>query len=123
MKVSEAVVEYLRTDIIPHIAGESELTAAILNGALKAGRKRIAEKIGNIELLSALQVVDQQGNADREVVKDFVDGMFDGRDKISVTLAEIVKAVTGVDSNSQLLADKISFNRSDADKFIALLEQ
>ena len=123
MQVSEAIFEYLRSEIVPHIAGESELTSAVLNGVLRASRKRIAEKISQSELIRKSGLLDANGCADPEVVKEFATGMFDGREKVSVSLAELVKMVTGVESTSPLLHGKISFTSADAEKFIALLNQ
>ena len=123
MQVSEAVFEYLKSEILPHIAGESELTSAILNGALRASRKRIAEKISQNELIRNSGLLDADGCADPEMVKEFAAGMFDGREKVSISLAELVKMFTGVESSSPLLQGKISFSSADAEKFIALLNQ
>ena len=123
MKVSEAVFEYLKSEIVPHIAGDSEMTAAILSGMLRASRKRIADKISQNELIRNSGLLDANGCADPEMVKEFAAGMFEGREKISVSLAELVKMVTGLESSSPLLQGKISFTSADADKFIALLNQ
>lgn len=123
MQVSEAIVEYIKAEIIPVVAGGSELTGAILAGALRAGRKRIAGSVAESELLRSFGIVDASGNADTEMVKDFVEGAFEGRDKISVSLAEVMKVVTGVDSSSELLQRKLSFSKGDADKFIELLKR
>ena len=123
MQVSEAVFEYLKSEIVPHIAGESELTSAILNGALRASRKRIAEKISQNEIIRNSGFLDENGYADPEMVKEFAAGMFEGREKVSISLSEIVKIFTGVESSSPLLAGTISFTSADAEKFIALLNQ
>lgn len=123
MQVSEAVLEYLKSEIVPHIAGDSEMTAAILSGMLRASRKRIAEKISQNEIIRNSGFLDENGCADPEMVKEFAAGMFEGREKVSISLAELVKMVTGVESSSPLLQGKISFTVADADKFIALLNQ
>ena len=123
MKVSEAVVAYLQSEIVPHIAGESELTAAILNGAMRAGRKRLADKLGDLEMLKAFGVTDESGNADPEFFREFMEGMFEGRDRVSVSLADILKMATGIESASPLLADKLTFTKSDSDKFLSYLTQ
>lgn len=123
MQVSEAVFEYLKSEIVPHIAGGSELTAAVLNGALRASRKRISAKISQNEFIQNCGILDGNGCADPETVREFALGMFDGREKISISLAELVKMVTGVESSSPLLQGKISFSAADAEKFIALLNQ
>lgn len=123
MKVSEAVVAYLQSEIVPHIAGESELTAAILNGAMRAGRKRLADKLGDMEMLRSIGITDESGNADPEFFREFMEGMFEGREKVSVSLAELLKLATGVESASPLLADKLTFTKGDADKFLSYLTQ
>lgn len=123
MTIAEAIVEYLRLEVVPGIAGKSELTAAILNGALRAGRKRVAEKISNLEILKSFGVTDEQGNADPEVAADFADGFFEGREKVSFSLAQILKALTGIESTSPLLQDKLTFTKKDAETFIELLKK
>lgn len=123
MKVSEAIVEYIRSEIIPHVAHGSELTEALLSGILRAGRKRIAEKISSNTMLQSFGLLDSDGNANPEMIREFAEGLFEGRDKISVSLAELVKKVTGVDSDSDLLKDKLTFSREDAGKFIELLNR
>ena len=123
MQVSEAIFEYLKSELIPHIAGDSEMTAAILNGVLRASRKRIAGAVSQNELIRNLGILDANGCADPEMVKEFAAGMFDGREKVSISLAELVKMFTGVESSSPLLQGKISFTSADAEKFIALLNQ
>lgn len=121
MQVSEAIFEYLKGELIPHIAGDSEMTAAILNGVLRASRKRIAGAVSQNELIRNLGLLDADGRADPEMAKEFFAGMFDGREKVSITMAEIVKLLTGVESSSVLLQDKLTFTAADAEKFIALL--
>jgi hypothetical protein len=123
MRFSEAVIEFLRSEVVPHIAGDSEMTAAILSGALRAGRKRIASTFENSDFVKIAGLADLNGSSDPAAVKDFLDGMFDGRDKISISLAEMVRIATGVESSSPLLANKISFTRADADRFLAILSK
>lgn len=123
MQVSEAVFEYLKSEIVPFIAGDSEMTAAILSGMLHASRKRIAEKISQNEILRISGFLDGNGCADPEMVKEFANGMFEGREKVRMSLAELMKMVTGVESSSPLLQKKIIFTAADAEKFIALLNQ
>lgn len=123
MKVSEAIVEYLNAEIIPNIAGDSEMTAAILSGALKASKNKITEKINSWELLKTLGAIDQGGNAAPEVFENFLTGMFEKKEKVSTSLAEIVKVLTGVDSSSSLLQGKLSFSLDDAQKFLDLLKK
>ena len=90
---------------------------------MRVGRRRIADKIGNFELLHAFWVTDEEGNADLDMVQEFMDGVFEGREKVRVSLAELVKTLLGVESNSPLLADKLTFTKTDADRFIELLRQ
>lgn len=123
MNIAEAIVEYLRIEVVPGIAGKSELTAAILNGALRAGRKRVAEKISNMELLKSFGVTDEHGNVNADTVREFFDGAFEGRDKISASVAELFKAATGVESSSDLLAGQLTFTRDDVAKFMNILSR
>ena len=123
MEVSQAIVSYIQTEVIPGIAGRSELTAAILNGVLNASRKKIAEKVGSLELLQSLGVTGSDGSADPEVLKDFVEGMFQGRDSVSVNMAEVVKILTGVESASPLLQGKLTFRKADGEKFLEYLNK
>jgi hypothetical protein len=123
MNIAEAFIEFAKTEILPGLAGGSDFTAAVLNGALRAGKKRIAEKFNDAEIFKAFGVVDQNGSADVEAVADFFDGAFEGREKISLSLAELLKMATGVDSSSELLAGKVHFTKNDAEKFLELLRK
>jgi hypothetical protein len=123
MNLAEAVIEYLRVEVVPRIAGESGFTAAVLSGALRTGKKRIAEKIESYSMLSALGVTDEQGNADADAVADFFDGAFEGREKINAPFAELFKIATGVESESELLEGDLIFTRKDADKFLEILKR
>ena len=60
------------------VAGESELSAGLLNGALRASRKKLNIKIGENSMLQAIEVVQENGEIDKEVLRDFFDGVFDG---------------------------------------------
>lgn len=123
MKVSDAVAEFLKQEVIPHIAGESSFTAALLNGALNAGKKKFFANSGTPEIFTALGIADQNGNIDAGVIKDFVDGAFGSGSKVDVSLAELLKLATGVESASPLLQGRLTFTRSDADKFLELLRR
>lgn len=123
MKFSDAIVVYIRDHVIPNVAGDSEFTAALLSGALNSGKKRFAASLGKMDLLKKFGFVDQNGNADPEMVKDFVEGFFENREKVCVSLAEIVKFITGVDSSSPLLDGRIAFTRDDSNAFLDLLKK
>jgi hypothetical protein len=123
MNISDAIYEYLRTEIIPMIAGESELTAGLLNGALRVGRKKISLKFKDNSILKSFGLVDESGNIDKENVKEFFDGVFDGKEKYNVSLAEILKTATGISSDSELLQGELKFSREDAEKFLLLLSK
>ena len=123
MKTADALYEYMRSEIVPMIAGESELTGAILNGALRAGRKKLAGKLTDNPALQALGMVDANGEADPEVFKEFADGVFDGRERLSLSIADVLKYATGVELQSDLLQSKLHFTRADADNFLSLLRQ
>lgn len=123
MKLTEAMIVYFQSELMPHLVGDSEIGSALLNGAMRVGRKRIADKIGNFELLRAFGITDEEGNADLDMVREFMDGVFDNREKVRVSLAEVLKLLIGVESESPLLADKLTFTKNDAEKFIELLMQ
>lgn len=124
MNITDAVIEYLRTEIVPLVAKDSALTGGLLNGALRAARKKLSGKIsGNGQLLQSLDLTDEAGNINAENVKEFFDGMFEGQDDIAVSLAEILRAATGIDSDSEILQDKLHFTRADAEKFLAILRK
>lgn len=123
MEVSQAIVSYIQSEVIPGIAGHSELTGAILNGVLNASRKKIAEKVGSMEMLQNLGITGTDGRADPEVLKDFIDGMFQGRDSVSVNMSEVVKILTGVESSSPLLQGGIVFRKADGEKFLEYLKK
>lgn len=121
MNTEEAVYEFIKNEIIPHISRGSEMTAAILSGALRARKKQIAEKLSSSPAIQALGFLKENGSIDKEAAAEFAAGMFDGRDKVTVTVAEIVKASTGLELHSELLQDRLHFTRADIDKFLSLL--
>ena len=123
MKVSDAIIEYLKAEVIPQIAGESDFTAAVINGALRTGKKKISEKISNFSVLEQLGVCDNNGNIDADAAKEFVDGFFEGREKVGISLDEIMKSLTGIESEYELLAGKLNFTRKDGEKLLELLKR
>ena len=123
MKTADAIYEYMRTEIVPMIAGESELTGALINGALRAGRKRIADKLADNPTMQALGLIQANGEADPETFKEFADGVFDGRERLSLSVADMLKYATGAEIHSELLQSKLHFTRSDVDSFLSLLLQ
>lgn len=123
MNTADAVYEFLKMEVVPVVSGGSEFTAAIINGALRAGKKKLTAKLADNPLLQATGIVNSQGVIDQESFAEFADGMFDGKDSISISLAEMIKFATGVESASPLLEGKLKFTRSDADKFLELLKK
>ena len=122
MKATDAVFEFLKSEVVPAIAGESELTGAILNGALRASRKKIANKFSaGGTVLQTLGIAREDGELNLETLRDFADGMFEEKESVSVSMAEIIKLTTGVDSDSDLLKGKLTLTKSDAEKLLALL--
>ena len=123
MNTADAIYEYLKAEVVPAIAGDSEITGAIITGALRASRKKFAPKLTGNSMLQAIGIADEAGEVDAEVFGDFIDGMFDGKEKVSVTIAELLKLATGVESESPLLAGELTLTRADADKFLELLRR
>ena len=122
MKADDAVYEFLKSEVVPVIAGESELTGAILNGALRASKKKIADKFSTgSTVLQSLGMVREDGELNLETLRDFTEGMFEKKESISVSMAEIIKLATGVDSDNDLLKGKLTLTKSDAEKLLALL--
>lgn len=122
MNTADALYNFLKEEVVPIIAGDSEITAAIINGALRTGRKKIAPKLTGNPLLQAVGLASESGEVDAEAFREFADGMFDGKDSISVSISELVKLATGVESDSPLLAGELTLTRADADRFLALLQ-
>ena len=123
MNTADALYEFLKSEVVPMLAGSSEMTAAIINGALRASRKKLTPKLTGNSMLQAIGLSDESGEVDPEVFGDFVDGMFEGKEKVSVTITELLKLATGVESESPLLAGALTFTRADADKFLELLRR
>jgi hypothetical protein len=123
MKTADAVYEYLKREVVPMIAGESELTGAIINGALRASRKKLSEKLSGNTIMQTLGIAGSDGELNSESFRDFAEGMFEERDSVSVSLAELLKMATGIDSDNELLKGKLTLTRADAEKFLALLEK
>lgn len=121
MNITDALYEYAKAEIIPMVAGESELTAGLLAGALRASRKKINIKIADNSMLKAIGLVGEAGEIDTEVLRDFFDGAFEGRENMPVSLAELLKMATGIDSENELLQGRIKFTRADADRLLELL--
>jgi hypothetical protein len=121
MNISDAIYEYAKTEIIPVIANGSDFTAGLVNGILRAGRKKISVKISDNSMLKAVGIVKDDGNVDAETLKEFIEGVFDERTEMPITLADLLKATTGIDSDNELLQDKIKITRADAEKLIELI--
>jgi hypothetical protein len=103
------------------IAGDSPLTAGLLNGALRASRKKINIQIADNSMLKAIGIVQDNGEVDQESLRDFFDGVFEGREILPVSLADLLKTATGISSDNELLQDTIKFTRADADRLLDLL--
>lgn len=121
MNISDAIYEYAKTEIIPVIANGSDFTAGLVNGILRAGRKKISVKISDNSMLKAVGIVKDDGNIDAETLKEFIEGVFEERTEMPITLADLLKATTGIDSDNELLQDKIKITRADAEKLIELI--
>lgn len=123
MNIADALYEYAKSEIIPMIAGQSELTAGILNGALRAGRRKLTVNVADNSMLKAIGIVQDDGEIDKEILKDFFDGVFENQNTLPVSLADLLKAATGISSENELLQDKIKFTRVDADRLMELLSR
>lgn len=121
MNITDALYEFAKTEIIPMIAGESELTAGLLNGVLRASRKKVSVNIADNSMLKAIGIIQESGEVDTESLKDFFDGVFERKEIFSVSLKDLLKTVTGIDSDNELLRDKITFTRSDAERLMNIL--
>lgn len=121
MNIADALYEFARTEIIPMIAGESQFTAGLLNGVLRASRKKITVQVADNSMLKAIGLVQDNGEVDTETLKDFFDGVFENNDVLPISLADILKAATGISSDNELLQDKLKITRADADKLMNLL--
>lgn len=138
MNLVDAMYEYLKKEIIPLVSGDSEFTGALLNGALRTGRKKLAGKLGTPAILQSLGLVAEDGGVDAETFGEFADGFFEDRDVVALPVSDIIGTLTGVDTESPLLGemlkllpgvdpgvldDKLKFTRADADKFLELLRR
>lgn len=123
MNTSDALYEYLKSEVVPMIARDSEFLGGVINGALRTGRRKLAEKLSGNALLQMTGIVDENGEVNADMFREFADGMFDGKDFVPLSLAEMVKLMTGVDSDSDLLKSRLKLTRADADKFLELLQR
>ena len=123
MNTADALYEYLKSEVVPMIAKDSDFLGGILNGALRMGRKRLAEKLGDSTLLKATGLLNENGEISAEMFREFADGMFEGKDFVPLSLAEVLKLLTGVDSDSDLLKSRLKLTRADADKLLELLQR
>jgi hypothetical protein len=121
MNITDALYEYAKSEIVPMIAGDSPLTAGLINGALRASRKKINIQIADNSMLKAIGIVQDNGEIDQESLRDFFDGVFEGREILPVSLADLLKTATGISSDNELLQDTIKFTRADADRLLDLL--
>ena len=121
MNITDALYEFAKTEVIPMIAGESEFTAGLLNGVLRASRKKVSVNIADNSMLKAIGIIQESGEVDTESLKDFFDGVFERKEIFSVSLKDLLKTVTGIDSDNELLRDKITFTRSDAERLMNIL--
>ena len=123
MNTADAVYGYLKTEVLPLVSGDSEFVSGMLNGALRVSRKRLAEKLSDISILQVMGLIKSNGEVDAESFSEFASGMFEEKESIPVTLAEVLKMLTGVDSDSDLLKSRLVLTRADADKFLELLRR
>lgn len=123
MNIVDALYEYAKAEIIPMIAAESEFTAGLLNGVLRTGRKKISVNVADNSMLRQLGFIQEDGQIDHEAMQEFIDGFFDGKESMPVSLAEVLKTLTGIDSENELLARKIKFTKADANRLLELLSR
>lgn len=138
MKLIDAMYEYLKTEIIPLVSGNSEFTGALLNGALRTGRKKLAGKFANPAVFQTLGLTTEDGSVDPEAFGEFADGFFEGKDVVALPISDIIGTLTGLDTSSPLLGemlkllpgidpgvldDKLKFTRADADKLLEMLRR
>jgi hypothetical protein len=123
MNTADAVYEYLKTEVLPMVSSNSEFIGGVLNGALRAGRKRLTAKLNDVSILHVMGLIKDNGEVDAESFREFASGMFEQKESIPVTLAEMLKILTGVDSDSDLLKSRLILTRADADKFLELLQR
>jgi hypothetical protein len=123
MNITDALYEYAKTEIVPMIAGDSPLTAGLINGALRASRKKLNINIADNSMLKAIGIMQDNGEIDHEILRDFFDGVFEGRENLPVSLADLLKMTTGISTDNEILQDKIKFTRSDAERLLNLLAQ
>lgn len=123
MNTADALYEYIKSEVLPAVSGESEFLGGILSGALRVGRKRLSAKLGDLSVLQAMGLVKENGEIDADSFREFADGMFETKESIPVTFAEMLKMLTGVESESDLLKGKLWLTRADADKILELLKK
>lgn len=123
MNTADALYEYIKTEVLPMVSGESEFIGGILSGALRASRKRLSAKLSDSTLLQAMGLLKENGEVDAETFREFAEGMFDKKEIIPITFAEMLKLLTGVESDSDLLKGRLLLKRADADKILELLQR
>jgi hypothetical protein len=123
MTTSDALYEYVKSEVVPMIAKDSEFVGGLLNGALRTSRKKLAAKLSDNSMLQAIGLVQENGEINADTFREFADGMFDGKDCIPLSLAELLKLMTGIESDSDLLKSRLKLTRADADKLLELLQR
>lgn len=127
MNISDALYAFVRNEIVPSLAAESEFTASLVNGALRAGKKKLAGKLSDSTLMRTFGFTDDAGNIVPETFREFADGMFEGKEAIAVPVVELLKIATGISIDMEtfpfayLLEGNLKLSRQDAEKFISLL--
>ena len=121
MNISDALYEYAKSEIVPVIARGSDFAAGLVNGILRAGKKKISVKFSDNSMLRSIGIVNEDGSVDAETLREFIEGVFDGRTEMPITLADLLKATTGITSDNELLQDRIKITRADAEKLLELI--
>lgn len=137
MNTADAIYEYIKSEIVPMVAGDSEFAASLLNGALRTSRKAIAGKLADSTMLQTLGLIDESGKIDEENFKEFADGMFENNDVVKLPMQKLCQALLGKNFNLEsletvielaggdgdCLKGNLKLARADADHFLELLRQ
>lgn len=137
MNIENALYEFVKAEIVPMIAGNSEFAAALLNGALRSARKKFTFNLDNNTVLQTLGLVGENGKINEENLKEFAAGMFENKDVVRLPLQQLGSAFFGKDFDFEKLETVIAlaggdeeffkgdlkFSRSDFDRFLQILQK
>jgi hypothetical protein len=79
--------------------------------------KRMPEE-KDADVIKALGIIKENGSVDKDAAAEYAAGMFEQKESISVSVAEIVKFATDFELNSELLKDRLIFSKADLEKFL-----